>query len=148
MVTLLALHQRENAMADAVLATWIETAERTPTLDVLPPGLDAPTWAALVAKFQAILGEDGVLTGHEHRVRYVDPYAEHQDGREQEKRASVATLFPITVEHIQAILKLCNEHKVPIWTVSRGKNLGYGGPSARVKVRRGPAPCHSPGLQC
>ncbi len=130
----LALHQRENDMADKVLATWIETAERTPTLDVLPPGLDAPTWAALVAKFQAILGEDGVLTGHEHRVRYGDPYAEHQDGREQEKRASAAALFPVTVEHIQAVLKLCNEHKVPVWTVSRGKNLGYGGPAARVKV--------------
>ena len=121
-------------MADKVLATWIETAERTPTLDVLPPGLDAPTWAALVAKFQVILGEDGVLTGHEHRVRYGDPYAEHQDGREQEKRASAAALFPVTVEHIQAILKLCNEHKVPVWTVSQGKNLGYGGPAARVKV--------------
>jgi hypothetical protein len=130
----LALHERENAMADNVVATWIKTAEQTPTLDVLPPGLDASTWAELVAQFQAILGEDGVLTGHEHRIRYGDPYAEHQDATEQEKRASAAALFPVTVEHIQAILKLCNQHKVPIWTVSRGRNLGYGGPAARVKV--------------
>lgn len=134
----LALHERENAMADEVVATWIGTAEQTPTLDVLPPGVDASTWAELVAKFKAILGDDGVLTGHGHRVRYHDPYAEHQDEREQEKRASSATLYPVTVEHIQAILKLCNEHKIPVWTVSRGKNLGYGGPAARVKVRVAP----------
>jgi len=130
----LALHERENAMADAVVATWIQTAERTPTLDILPPRLDSSTWAELVVMFQDILGKDGVLTGHEHRVLYHDPYAEHQDGTEQEKRGSAATLFPVTVEQVQGILKLCNDYKVPIWTVSRGKNLGYGGPAARVKV--------------
>ncbi|KAB5546802.1 FAD binding domain-containing protein [Coniochaeta sp. 2T2.1] len=129
----LALHQRENAMADEVVATWIRTAERTTTLDILPPGLDQSTWIELVAKFQVLLGKDGVLTGHEHRVLYHDPYAEHQDATEQEKRGGAATLLPVTVQHVQAILKLCNEHKIPLWTISQGKNLGYGGPSARVK---------------
>lgn len=130
----LALHEHENAMADEVVATWIQTAERVPTLDILPPGLDTSMWADLVAKFRDVLGQSGVLTGHEHRVLYHDPYAEYQDGTEQEKRGGAATLFPVTVEHIQAILRLCNKHKLPIWTVSRGKNLGYGGPAARVKV--------------
>jgi hypothetical protein len=130
----LALHEQENGMADEVVATWIKTAERTPTLTVLPPGLDASTWAKLVAKFRTILGNDGVLTNHEHRILYGDPYAEHQDEKEQEKRGSAATLFPVMVEHIQAILKLCNAHKIPVWTVSCGKNLGYGGPAPRVKV--------------
>lgn len=130
----MALHERENAMAEEVVDAWIKTAERTPTLEIIPPGLDSSAWTALVAKFQALIGHDAVLTSHEHRVRYNDPYAEHQDVTEQEKRGSAATLFPIAVEHIQAILKLCNEHKVPIWTVSQGKNLGYGGPAARVKA--------------
>lgn len=128
----LALNERENGMADKVLETWIETAERTQTVEILPPGLDAVTWAAVVEEFKTILGENGTLTGHEHRIRYVDPYAEEHD--EQEKRGSSATLFPITVEHIQAILKICNKHTIPLWTVSRGRNLGYGGPAARVKV--------------
>lgn len=130
----LALHARENAMADEVVSTWIQTAQRTPSLDILPPGLDSSSWVELVAKFRDILGDEGVLTGHEHRVLYHDPYAEHQDGQEQEKRGSAATIFPVTVEHVQGVLKLCNEYKVPVWTVSRGKNLGYGGPAARVKV--------------
>ncbi|KAK3688888.1 FAD binding domain-containing protein [Podospora appendiculata] len=129
----LALHERENAMADQVVSTWVKTAERTPTLAILPPGLDAASWAERVAEFQSILGADGVLTNHEHRVRYGDPYAEHQDGQEQEKRGSAATLFPVTVEHVQAVLKICNAHSLPVWTISQGKNLGYGGPAARVK---------------
>ena len=132
----LALNDAENRMGADTIASWIETAERTPTIPILPPGLDAATWEKVVASFKGILGDDGVLTSHEHRIRYHDPYAEHQDGREQEKRGSAATLYPITVEHIQAILKICNEHSIPIWTVSRGKNLGYGGPAARVKVSR------------
>ncbi|PKS06133.1 hypothetical protein jhhlp_007450 [Lomentospora prolificans] len=129
----LALNEVENRMADEVVGTWIKTAERARTLTILPPGVDAATWAKLVVQFRAILGDDGILTSHEHRVRYTDPYAEHQDETEQEKRGSAATLFPVTVEHIQGVLKICNEHRIPTWTVSRGKNLGYGGPAARVK---------------
>lgn len=119
-------------MANEVLSTWRTTAERTPTVDILPPGLDVGTWAGVLEEFRTILGDEGILSGHEHRVRYIDPYAEESD--EQEKRGSSATLFPVTVDHIQAILKICNKHKIPLWTVSRGKNLGYGGPAARIKV--------------
>jgi hypothetical protein len=128
----LALNPRENGMGNAVLQTWIASASAVPTLEILPPGLSKATWDGVVQQFAAILGAESVLTGHEQRVRYGDPYAEEAD--EQAKRGSAATLYPVTVEHIQAILKICNEHKIPLWTVSRGKNLGYGGPAARVKV--------------
>lgn len=131
---ILALNAAENRMGADVVDTWVKTAERTPTIPILPPGLDAATWDQLVTSFKVILGNDGILTGHDHRIRYHDPYAEHQDEKEQEKRGSAATIFPVTVEHIQQILKICNQHTIPIWTVSRGKNLGYGGPAARVKV--------------
>jgi hypothetical protein len=130
----LALTDKENAMANEVLSTWAATASKSPTVNILPPGLDASTWADVLQQFRSILGDEGVLCGQEHRVRYIDPYAEQSD--EQEKRGSSATLFPVTVEHIQAILKICNKHKIPLWTVSRGKNLGYGGPAARVKVSK------------
>lgn len=113
-----------------------QTAERIPTVSILLSGLDAATWAQVVTLSCVILGDDGVLTSREHRIRYADPYAELQDEKEQEKRGTAATLYPVTVEHIQAILKIWNEHSIPIWTVSRGKNLGYGGPAARVKASR------------
>jgi hypothetical protein len=130
----LALHHGENVLAGETIDTWLKTAERIPTIPIIPPGLDATTWEQALVSFREILGDDGVLTSHEHRVRYADPYAECQDETEQQKRGTAATLYPITVEHIQAVLKICHHHGIPLWTVSRGKNLGYGGPAARVKV--------------
>jgi 4-cresol dehydrogenase (hydroxylating) len=33
------------------------------------------------------------------------------------------------VEQVQAIVRIANAHKIPLWTVSTGRNLGYGGAS-------------------
>ena len=38
-----------------------------------------------------------------------------------------------TLEEVQAIVRLANEHRVPIWTTSQGRNNGYGGSSPRVQ---------------
>lgn len=40
---------------------------------------------------------------------------------------------PANVNEIQTILKVMNRVKIPLWTCSRGKNLGYGGPAPRVR---------------
>jgi UDP-N-acetylenolpyruvoylglucosamine reductase len=36
------------------------------------------------------------------------------------------TLFcsPRNIEEIKAVLKIANDYKIPLWTFSRGKNLG------------------------
>ncbi|CAK7210032.1 hypothetical protein SBRCBS47491_000633 [Sporothrix bragantina] len=129
----LALHDNENKLADAVMDKWIATAAADPNAEVRPPGLDEAAWKTVLSEFRAILGADGVLVGGDQAGRYADPYAEFAPAEEREKRASAATLFPVTVEHIQGVLRVCNAHGVPLWTVSRGRNLGYGGPTARVK---------------
>ena len=33
---------------------------------------------------------------------------------------------PANVEEIQAILKVANHYRIPLWVISTGKNLGYG----------------------
>ncbi|BBI64844.1 hypothetical protein HSBAA_61500 [Vreelandella sulfidaeris] len=37
-----------------------------------------------------------------------------------------AALLPNDAEQVQELVRICNEYKVPIWTISTGKNLGYG----------------------
>jgi 4-cresol dehydrogenase (hydroxylating) len=37
------------------------------------------------------------------------------------------------VEEVQAIIRIANQHKTPLWPVSRGKNLGYGAASPKEK---------------
>lgn len=31
---------------------------------------------------------------------------------------------PKSIEEIQGVLQIANEYKIPVWTFSRGKNLG------------------------
>lgn len=32
---------------------------------------------------------------------------------------------PTSVEELQTVLKIVNAYRIPVWTVSRGKNLGW-----------------------
>ena len=41
--------------------------------------------------------------------------------------------MPETVEEIQEIVRVANEHKIPLWTHGTGRNNGYGGPAPRVR---------------
>lgn len=69
----------------------------------------------------------GALKGPHNQVSYGDAYSiedKHQPG---------GAVRPTTVEEVQKLVKLANTHKVSLWTVSRGKNLGYGGHSSVVK---------------
>ena len=36
------------------------------------------------------------------------------------------------VEQVQAIVKIANTYKIPLWTISTGKNLAYGGSAPRL----------------
>ncbi|GIJ92150.1 hypothetical protein Asppvi_011126 [Aspergillus pseudoviridinutans] len=71
--------------------------------------------------------EHGALNGLQNSDSYGDSFSTvttHQPS---------GAVRPKSVEEVQEIVKLANRHKVPLWTVSRGKNLGYGGSSAVVK---------------
>ena len=53
---------------------------------------------------------------------------------------------PTTVEEVQAIVRIANEHRVPLWPISRGKNNGYGGAAPQVRgTRDAVVPGHEPG---
>ena len=43
-----------------------------------------------------------------------------------------AVVQPTSVEEVQAVVRVANEHRIPLWTHSQGRNNGYGGPAPRV----------------
>jgi len=88
----------------------------------LPSGVTAATFSQALRAFAGVVGQDWVLATDEDRGTYMDAYAVG-DGSDHVPSAAVA---PQSVEEIQAILRIANEHKIPLWPVSRGKNLGYG----------------------
>ena len=80
----------------------------------LPTALDA---------FAAAIGADKVHTDEATLREFRDPF---QHASSDDYTAS-AVLMPTTVEEIQAILAVANEHEVPLWTHGQGRNNGYGG---------------------
>jgi 4-cresol dehydrogenase (hydroxylating) len=94
----------------------------------LPPGLSPQGFDAAVKALQGAVGAGWVMTSDEDRDAYADIYA---PGPETLWGASGA-VAPQTVEEIQAVVRIANEHKLPLWTVSRGKNLGYGTAAPRL----------------
>lgn len=89
---------------------------------IVPPGLSERAFAAALDAFASVVGKEWVLSSDSDRDTYIDSYA-IGDGRNHAASAAVA---PANTEEVQAIVRLANEHKVPLWPVSRGKNLGYG----------------------
>lgn len=100
-----------------------------PLKPVLPPGVTRYGFDAAILQWMAIVGWDQVLQGNA-LTEYIDPYElDEADGKRKMPSAAVR---PKNVEELQKVLAVSNEYSIPMWTFSRGKNLGYGGPAPRV----------------
>lgn len=88
---------------------------------VLPPGHTEASLNAALKAFAGIVGDKFVFTTDQDRDTYLDHY-----GYDQNKHVASAAVAPISTEEVQSIVKLANQHKVPLWVISRGKNFGYG----------------------
>jgi 4-cresol dehydrogenase (hydroxylating) len=81
---------------------------------------------AAVAALIGALGADAVLTDPEQLREYGDPYAPSRDP------AALAIVLPSTIEHVRDVLRIATEFATSLWTVSAGRNHGYGGAMPRT----------------
>jgi 4-cresol dehydrogenase (hydroxylating) len=95
---------------------------------IQPPGVSPKRFEKALSAFAGVVGRDWVLATDEDRETYTDQFAPGDAA----SHAPSAAVAPADVEQIQALLKLANEYRIPLWPVSRGKNLGYGGASPRL----------------
>lgn len=91
---------------------------------ILPINVKESDFKAAIAKFEAVLGKEWVFKSEEDLNLYRDAYSPQWDD-EDEPIPSLA-LAPKNVEEVQAIVKIANEYKIPLFPISTGKNLGYG----------------------
>ncbi|MFM2475326.1 FAD-binding oxidoreductase, partial [Burkholderia cenocepacia] len=96
---------------------------------VLPPGVDAAAFQAAIASFRDAIGGEHVHVGDEQVRAYDDrfPVTEGEDFTPS------AVLFPGSTEDVQAIVRIANEHLIPLHSFLTGMNLGYGGSAPRVR---------------
>jgi len=69
-----------------------------------------------------------VLSSEDELADYRDPYS--FAGRDT--YAAAAVVSPGSVEEVQALVRVANQSRIPLWTVSQGRNNGYGGAAPRV----------------
>jgi 4-cresol dehydrogenase (hydroxylating) len=94
----------------------------------LPPGISARAMQRALTAFASVVGRDWLLATDLDRDTYRDIY---QPANET-THLPAAAVAPATTEEVQALLRLANEHRVPLWPISRGKNFGYGGSAPRL----------------
>src|SRR5690349_18702968 len=92
---------------------------------IVPQGVSATDFAEALRQFEGAVGKDWVFTKDEDVDLYRDAYSPFW-GEEEERRASAA-VAPASVEQVQAVMRIANQYKVPMYPVSTGRNLGYGG---------------------
>lgn len=88
----------------------------------LPKGVSEAAFDKAVAEFKKILGADNVLVS----AQQLAPYTKTMMAVPDAEHTPSAAIMASSVEHIQKIVGVCNKYKVPVWTISTGKNLGYG----------------------
>jgi hypothetical protein len=92
-----------------------------PLKSVLPPGVTRDDFDKALRQYQSVVGDEQVYQG-DGLTEYIDPYELHES--EGTRRMPSAAVRPKNVEELRDILKISNEFGIPVWTFSRGKNLG------------------------
>ncbi len=90
---------------------------------VLPKGVSARTFETALSRFRRVVGAAWVFSGEEHMAPYDDQFAPGNASA----HAPAAAVGPASVEEVQGIVRIAAETGVPLWTVSTGRNLAYGG---------------------
>src|SRR5271155_3919093 len=91
----------------------------------IPPGVSAGDFAEAIKQFEDAVGKEWVFTSDEDVALYRDAYSPFW-GEANELVASAA-VAPDNVEQVQKVVRIANQYKIPIYPVSTGKDLGYGG---------------------
>ena len=88
----------------------------------LAPGMQKADFRRAIAAFRKIVGDEWVFADPDNVVSYNKNYVPDP----LKRHVAVGAVAPASVEQVQAILKVANQYRQPLWPVSTGKNMGYG----------------------
>ena len=90
-----------------------------------PPGVSTADFEKAIKQFSDALGSQWVFTSDDDVNTYRDAYSPFWG--ETSERIASAAVAPETVEQVQKIVRTANQYSVPLYTISTGRNLAYGG---------------------
>ncbi|HET7132182.1 MAG TPA: FAD-binding oxidoreductase [Gammaproteobacteria bacterium] len=90
-----------------------------------PPGVSERDFQSALRELESIVTKERLFTSDEDVLLYRDGYSPLWG--EADERMASAAVAPTTVEQVQAIVKVANEYALPLYPISTGRNLTYGG---------------------
>src|SRR6185312_6079534 len=90
-----------------------------------PPGVTESDFAEALKQFASVVGSQWVFTHDEDVATYKDAYTPLWD--EPHEKVATAAVAPDSVEQVQKVVAIANRFSIPLYTVSTGRNLAYGG---------------------
>jgi len=99
---------------------------------VLPEGMNEVDFLNAIAELASVVGAEHVYT----TVQDISPYRKLFIPDPKGQHVASGAVAPASVEEIQAIVRIANKYKLPLWPVSTGKNMGLGmaSPATRGQV--------------
>jgi len=98
---------------------------------VLPPDINAETFNSVLNDFRVAVGTDWVFTSDADLQAYRDYWSPAPEAADE--LLASAAVAPASVEEVQAVVRIANQHRVPLFPISTGKNFGYGGPAPSMR---------------
>lgn len=92
----------------------------------LPAGVDRAAFDAALREFSATIGEQWVFSSEDDVALYDDSFSPFSAEPALQRHASAA-VAPDSVEQVQAVVRTANKYRIPLYAISTGRNLGYGG---------------------
>ena len=91
----------------------------------LPPNVSATDYAKALAEFAQAIGGEWVFTSDVDLDLYRDAFSPFLN--EPEEKIASGALAPVSTEQVQQIVRIANKYRIPLYPISTGRNLGYGG---------------------
>ena len=90
-----------------------------------PPGVSRADFNRALSAWRQSVGNDGVFTSEADLGLYRDAYSPYWD--EPGERVASAAVAPVSLEEVQAVVRVANQYRIPLYAISTGRNLAYGG---------------------
>jgi 4-cresol dehydrogenase (hydroxylating) len=110
------------AMALPAASIAASVQEKQVASSVMPKGMSRERFLRAVAEYRAVVGAENVLIDEGNLV----PYKKIMVPAANADHAAAGAVMPSSSEQVQKIIEISARHLIPLWTVSTGKNFGYG----------------------
>lgn len=92
----------------------------------LPPDVSAADFSAAMRELAAVVGPQWLFTEEEDVAQYKDSYTPFV-GEPERQYEACAAIAPASVAEVQQIVRVANKYRLPLYAISTGRNIGYGG---------------------